>query len=141
MSADLRARSPGQQTGDFAAPCRNASSQAVGGKPMSEAEPRYTVGEPWRRQATGDPPHLDYSEMDDWVCPVYRGSGDQRVFFVDAVVTPTDEEWSAEGVARKRSTLRAPSTCSRSADGQKQHQGHLQRIAARHDAEPGKATG
>jgi hypothetical protein len=62
----------------------------------------YTVGEPWRRQSTGDPPGIDYSLSDDWICPVYRGSGDERQFYVDAVVTPqSDEDWSAEGVRAK----------------------------------------
>jgi hypothetical protein len=66
---------------------------------MSET---YTVGVPWRRKAVGDPPNLDYSMCDDWVCPVYRPVGDERQFFVDAVVTPqSDDDCTADGARKK----------------------------------------
>jgi len=54
---------------------------------------------PWRRKASGDPPGIDYSMTDDWVCPVYRVIGDERKFFLSMrSQTRLDDECSAEAV-------------------------------------------
>jgi hypothetical protein len=48
----------------------------------------FLAGKPWRRKHRGDPPDLDYSMCDDYVCPIhlYIG-GRQEEFVTDATVT------------------------------------------------------
>jgi hypothetical protein len=67
---------------------------------------------PWRRKASGDPPGIDYSMTDDWVCPVYGSSATSGSFFVDAVATPLDDECSAEAVRKKAIHIASALTCS-----------------------------
>jgi hypothetical protein len=43
----------------------------------------------------------------DWVCPVYQIVENERKFFVDAVVTPTDDEWSEQAARAKAEHIAA----------------------------------
>jgi hypothetical protein len=49
---------------------------------------RFLAGKPWRRRHHGHPPGFDYSECDDYLCPIYiYVDGRQLAFLIDAMVT------------------------------------------------------
>ena len=46
---------------------------------------RFLAGKPWRRRHHGHPPGFDYSECDDYLCPIYiYVDGRQLAFLADS---------------------------------------------------------
>jgi hypothetical protein len=66
----------------------------------------FRPGTPWRKKAKGDSPYLDYSDCDEWVCPI-RAHDEEGgvVFLLDVVVDCDDPDWGPAEAQRRATTL------------------------------------